>query len=242
MFTQYQLQQVVSELYRLGLVAMPTQRGSEGGGGAFTGVRAGCYDFPTQICVDAKGRITSITAGTEGETEIVIQDEGVVVGERRTLNFVGAGVTAADDPGNDRVNVTIPGGVLAGTPGMAFGDNSVTATTTTRYLNPWYEDATAETNGVTNARIIAWRAGTLRDLFVKHGNPNGNNNAIVYTVRVNGIATALTVSLGSNTAGPASDLANSVAVVQGDEIDIEVTKALSIGSSPNNITAQMEFA
>jgi hypothetical protein len=43
------------------------------------------------------------------EDELVIEDEGVPLVHRGALNFVGAGVTATDDPANDRVNVDIPG-------------------------------------------------------------------------------------------------------------------------------------
>ena len=42
-----------------------------------------------------------------------VQDEGVLVGERTQVNFAGAGVTAVDDPTNDRVTVTIPAGMGA---------------------------------------------------------------------------------------------------------------------------------
>lgn len=35
------------------------------------------------------------------------QDEGVTVSNRRTLNFVGPGITAVDDPANARANITI---------------------------------------------------------------------------------------------------------------------------------------
>ncbi|KKN37564.1 hypothetical protein LCGC14_0762040, partial [marine sediment metagenome] len=40
-----------------------------------------------------------------------IQDEGIALPFQDTLNFVGAGVTATDDPGNNRTNVNIPGAV-----------------------------------------------------------------------------------------------------------------------------------
>jgi hypothetical protein len=40
-----------------------------------------------------------------------IQDEGIDLTFRPTLNFIGAGVTAVDDPGNNRTNVDIPGAV-----------------------------------------------------------------------------------------------------------------------------------
>ena len=37
----------------------------------------------------------------------IIQEEGVEVAVRRTVNFVGAAITAADDAANERVNVTV---------------------------------------------------------------------------------------------------------------------------------------
>jgi hypothetical protein len=46
--------------------------------------------------------------------ELEVEDEGAIAGARPAINFVGAGVGAADDPGNDRVNVTIPGNVTDG--------------------------------------------------------------------------------------------------------------------------------
>jgi len=41
---------------------------------------------------------------------LAVQDEAVLAGTRAILNFTGAGVTATDDAGNNRVNITIPGG------------------------------------------------------------------------------------------------------------------------------------
>jgi hypothetical protein len=38
-----------------------------------------------------------------------IQDEGAALTQRAALNFIGAGVTSADDAANGRTNVTIPG-------------------------------------------------------------------------------------------------------------------------------------
>jgi Concanavalin A-like lectin/glucanases superfamily len=42
-----------------------------------------------------------------------IQDEGIALAARAALNFVGAGVTAADDAANNRTNVTVPGPTFA---------------------------------------------------------------------------------------------------------------------------------
>lgn len=62
-----------------------------------------------QFTVDAQGRITAavdvpITA-TGGH---VIQDEGTPLTQRANLDFVGSGVTATDDAGDDASVVTIP--------------------------------------------------------------------------------------------------------------------------------------
>ncbi len=122
---------------------------------------------------------------------------------------------------------------------IGFGSRGISATTTTRFLDPWWEAANALTTDVN--RLIMPRAGTLRNLFIHHGIPGGNGGAIVYTILVNGVATALAVSLPS-TSAVGSDLVDSIAVVQGDEISCRVTKAAPIGSSPGFITATMELA
>lgn len=132
----------------------------------------------------------------------------------------------------------VPAWATGSTPPVTWGNNTVQATTTTRYLTPWYDDVLAPT------APIQWRiprAGTFRNMRVRHNTTAGNGNLIVYTLRVNSVASTLAVSLAS-TAADGSDLANSAAVAAGDLLDIEVTKALAIGSSPVDITLSMEFA
>lgn len=232
--SQEDLLRIVAELQRQGMVVRVTR--ASAGAGFFTGVAAGTYVIPANLTVDAKGRIVSIAEGG-GVSDIQVEDEGALVATRSTLNFTGGGVTASDDPANDRAVIAIPNTSAV----IGFGANSVTNSTTTRYLCPWFEDAIAETAGATNARITVPRAGTLRNMYIRHGNPLGNGNDIVYTLRVNAVASLLTATLAS-TGGTVSDLVNTVAVVAGDTIDVEVTKALGIGSSPTNITATMELA
>lgn len=121
---------------------------------------------------------------------------------------------------------------------FVWGNSGVTATTTTRYLTPGYTDTTALTTPV---QFRAPFACTARRLYIRHNTPAGNGNSIVYTLRVNGTASSLTVSIAS-TSADGNDLLNTVAIVAGDLIDIEVTKAASIATSPSNITASLEFA
>jgi hypothetical protein len=75
---------------------------------------------------------------------------------------------------------------------------------------------------------------------VRHNAVAGNGNTIVYTLRVNGVASALSVTLAS-TSSSGADAVSTVAIATGDRIDIAVTKAAGVGASPNNITATVEF-
>jgi hypothetical protein len=130
-----------------------------------------------------------------------------------------------------------PSWTSGGSAQLLWGDNSVGSTTTTRYLTPGYDDALAET--IAN-QITAVRAGTMRSLRVRHNAVAGNGNTIVYTLRVNGVASALSVTLAS-TSSSGADAVSTVAIATGDRIDIAVTKAAGVGASPNNITATVEF-
>jgi hypothetical protein len=119
---------------------------------------------------------------------------------------------------------------------LGFGANGVATTTTTRYLFPWYSDTQAPT---TAPQMRIPRACTLRNLRIRHNTGAGNGNNIVYTVRKNGVATALTCTLAS-TANDGSDLVNTVAFAAGDLIDIEVTKGTAIGTSPTFVVGSLE--
>ncbi len=178
---------------------------------------------------------TSTTYGNSVKTRIRKTDTGADYIDFRKRNpaaSAGVGVSAhafTHQPGGTD---PLPYGSI-----VAWGDNSVVATTTTRYLTPYYHDAEAQTSPI---QFRVPRAGLFRNLRVRHNTPNGNGNAIVYTLRVNGVASALTASLAS-TSNDASDLINSVSVAAGDLVDIEVTKALAVGTSPSDIIAVVEF-
>jgi hypothetical protein len=124
------------------------------------------------------------------------------------------------------------------TENLIFGAGKIGSTTITNYLYPGYTDSIAQSTPV---QFRASRAGNMRSLRVRHNTPAGNGNPIVYTLRKNGTPTALTATLAS-TANDGSDLVNTVGIAAGDLIDVEVTKASSIGASPRDITASIEFA
>jgi hypothetical protein len=132
----------------------------------------------------------------------------------------------------------VAGGGGGGTPKatLQWGNNSISSTTSTRYLTPGYQDAIAPTT------VVQFRlpfACTLKNLRIRQvGAGNGNN--VVFTLRLNGAGTALAVTLASTgtDGGPDTD---SVSGAAGDLIDIEVTKAASVGTSPSDVTAIVEM-
>lgn len=120
---------------------------------------------------------------------------------------------------------------------LHWGNDTVNSSTTTRYLTPGYSSTTAQTSPIQYRIPVAC---TLRNLYVRQNTGAGNGNAIVYTVRKNGVATTLTCSLAS-TANDGNDVAHTVAFAQGDLIDIIITKAASVGTSPSTVVASVEL-
>jgi len=131
-----------------------------------------------------------------------------------------------------------PGPSGSGVGTLIFGADSVGATTTTRYLYAGHAEGLAE---VAPHFYVMPRAGTLKNLFVRHDDPAGNGGLIVYRVRRNTTATLLLVSLASTGLG-SSNLINTVPVLAGDLIDLQVVKVVGVGAPPRNVKATMEVA
>jgi len=168
-------------------------------------------------------------------TALTIEDEGTAIGSKTILDFVGAGVTAVN-VGGGRARITIPGG--GATAIVEFGADSVGSSPTDRYLYAGYAERLAE---VVPHFWTAPRAGTLRNMYVRHNKLGGNANIITYRVRVNTVATVLIVTLAAN-ATVAFNTTDTVAVAAGDRIDLQVVKTINVGSSPRNVIATMEVA
>ena len=84
------------------------------------------------------------------------------------------------------------------------------------------------------------RAGTLQNLYIHTNNTAGNGNNVVYTLLINGVASALTVTLAS-TSPDGNDTAHSVVINKGDLISLRVTKAASVGTAPTDVTGSVEL-
>jgi hypothetical protein len=119
---------------------------------------------------------------------------------------------------------------------FVFGAGGVGTSTTARYLVYGYTPNTAP---VTSVAFRAPRGGTASNLRVRH-NGTGVGGNIGYTLVRNGVATALTCTVSaSGSAG--SDLVNTVTVAADDLLELKITKASSISTSPSEITATIEF-
>lgn len=171
-------------------------------------------------------------AARTGATGFVTADIGRIARQTDDNSFY---VLTATTP--TWVSITSGGGV---TPKaiVSWGAGSISASTTTRYMPPGYDSASAPTS------VIQWVApcnGTFSNLYAKHNGAGGNGNAIVYTVRKNGATQTLTVSVAANSTTAVGDTTHSFTVAAGDLIDIEVTKAASVASSPTDVMVTAQF-
>ena len=141
-----------------------------------------------------------------------------------------------DSTASSAVWVSNQGGGGGGGAQLIFGADSVSTSVTPRFLFPSYINSLAQTNPVP---FPVSRAGTIKNMFLNQVG-DGNGLVISYILRVNGAQTSLSISVPT-TANSGSNTSDSVAVNQGDLIDIEVTKPDRIGSSPNEITVGIEF-
>lgn len=89
--------------------------------------------------------------------------------------------------------------------------------------------------GAMNARIEIVKAGRLSLLRVERLVTPGAGTTVTYTVRVNGVNTAVTCTMGN---GPttAQDLVNSVAVNPGDFVELTVSITGAPGSQPTIVS------
>ena len=120
-----------------------------------------------------------------------------------------------------------------------WGNDSIGTSTTARFLAPGYSAGSAPITA--NAQFRIPTAGTVKTLRVRHNTVGVGAANITYTLRKNSTGTALTCTMAASGAD-ASDLANSFSVAAGDLLDITVTKAAGITTSPVGILASVELA
>ena len=81
----------------------------------------------------------------------------------------------------------------------------------------------------------------MQNLYVRAGTPSTDSDQVVYTVRINGAASSITVTM-AGTASTGSDTSNTESVSAGDDVDIEITKAVSVSPAVEEVTVTLELA
>lgn len=97
--------------------------------------------------------IAGLSGALADPQKVSLQDEGTLINSRAIINFVGAGVTVADDGGNSRINVTIPGGS-----GMIVQENGSTVEAAATTLN--FQNGVVATSGGVNIANLNVDYGT----------------------------------------------------------------------------------
>lgn len=116
---------------------------------------------------------------------------------------------------------------------VMWGNSGWGTGTNTKYADPYWTGAAA---GTVALQIRAPRSGTLRHLMLLARLSGAGT--FTARVRINDVATALVVTLGSG-ATQTENLTDSIAVNQGDRIDLEVAR--TVAGSPTDITITAEL-
>jgi hypothetical protein len=107
---------------------------------------------------------------------------------------------------------------------LLYNNSAQTITATAVWLNQWQFGQSAATTAGAAGFSLALLAGNLRWLHVTNSSPIGTD-LITYTVVVNGVDSALAVTLGSGQAGPVMNLTAVVPVAINDTISVRASGA-----------------
>lgn len=108
------------------------------------------------------------------------------------------------------------------------------------YLAPWYEEHSEGGELAFIVDMVAPRAGTLRNLYVRHNNA-GNDGDVRYVVMVDGLATALALTLSANAVGQGSNLVDAIPVAAGARVGMRATIGEEGGGGEVYAVATMLF-
>lgn len=119
---------------------------------------------------------------------------------------------------------------------ILFGNSAINDVVSPQVLSPGYSDTVAST--LTQA-FSSPGPGTYSKFKVVQNLPSGTPIVISYTVFINGIATALTITVNSSSSGGSS--VATVAVSENDLVEVRVTNGIASGGSPFKIVASLLF-
>lgn len=219
-----------------------------GDGGATSGTAGSLLLYAGAAPGSGDGGLAELRGGASvsgnGGHVSIQSGDGVVDGSIKLVIPATGDLQINTDPGAAGEVLTSQGAavppVWAAPPSMlSAGGFDIGAAANTRLL-PFGFDSTA-VNADDPKGVVVPFAGVIDRLYARHNTAAGNGNVVAYTLRVNGVATALTVSLATGAIGQASDLVNTVTVAQGDFIEMRAVKAVAIGSGALEVFTSMRF-
>jgi hypothetical protein len=125
---------------------------------------------------------------------------------------------------------------LQGPGEIYFSANTVTTTTTVRYLPVGYTLGTAPSTPTPLPMNVARVVTTLRYRARLAGSGSGS---LVITLRREGVATALVLTVLLTATSGLVTLPAGIALAAGDSIDIEVTKTGTVTTAPTDIAVTL---
>lgn len=105
-------------------------------------------------------------------------------------------------------------------------------------MSPGFSDTLAPAFPVSLRIPVSW-AGNLTNLYLRQNLVGSPAGTITYTVRVNSIATALTLTTANNNSNDQT-IALSAPVAQGDLVDVEVTHGALGPDTPGEVVVTIE--
>ena len=155
---------------------------------------------------------------------ITYQDEDVDVpgAPHIVVNYTGDGVTATD-AGGGVLEVNIPGASSGSAAVLTWGFG--TLGTAPAFAQGGWTDGDPST--VSNLDAPVPFSGTARNLYARHNTADGSGSPITYTLLVNGVASALAVSVPTGAIGQASNTTDLVAINAGDIVAMRITSLVN---------------
>ncbi len=227
--TEYFVQMPFAAVLDSLVVSAPNGGFNAGSGTATYTVRVNGVDTAL-TCGIAYG--TSPYAGSDLVHTVAVA-AGDLVSVRKTMSAA-AGGTAGDHLVSIGCQSAGPKSVLQWQ--CSGGSPSLSA----RFLFPYSGVPVAA--AASERRILVPRAGTLRNLRARALTPVAGSGTITYTVRVNGVSSALACTV-SKASSPheGSDTSNSVSVAAHDRVSLQIQYSSITAPNPTTILVSAEF-
>lgn len=163
--------------------------------------------------------------------ELEVEDEGALAGARPAINFIGVGVGAVDNPGQDRVDITIPGTPSDGT----VVKRSVALEDTVSTSSPSFVD------GMSATPVVVPMDGEYWAIWEGECRQSSANAILEVGISVNSVV-AVTPNSERRIQSDAADLGNFVTTIQlGALVAGDLVRGLfrrSSGTGPQSVTIE----